>query len=59
MTSMPTGDTDLKLQFARQLYEACRERHGEDHEQTRLFLRYLHSFENGTPSEAHEQVIDS
>jgi hypothetical protein len=59
MNSMPTGDKDLKLQFARQLYEACRERHGEDHEQTRLFLRYMQSFENGTLSETHESVMDS
>ena len=59
MTSMPTGNKDLKLQFARQLYEACRERHGEDHEQTRLFLRYLQSFENGAPAETKEPVMDS
>jgi hypothetical protein len=58
MNSMPTGDKDLKLQFARQLYEACRERHGEDHDQTRLFLSYLHSFEDAT-SESPETVMDS
>ena len=55
MNRMPMGEKDLKLEFARQLYEACRERHGEDHEQTRLFLNYMQSFSDGTP-DAHEPV---
>ena len=37
---------DLKLQFARQLYESALERHGEDHEQTRLLHKYIAYLEN-------------
>jgi hypothetical protein len=37
---------DLKLQFARQLYESALERHGEDHEQTRLLCKYIAYLEN-------------
>jgi hypothetical protein len=33
--------TGLKLQFAHQLYDRCLERHGENHEQTRLVLDYI------------------
>jgi len=40
---------DAKLQFARQIYERCREHHGEDHEQTRLTRDYLASFEKTSP----------
>jgi hypothetical protein len=36
---------DVNLQFARQLYEGCLERYGEDHQQTRLMLQYVASFE--------------
>ena len=36
---------DLNLEFARQLYERCVERYGEDHEQTRLSARYISDLE--------------
>lgn len=36
----------LRLQFARQLYDRCLERHGENHEQTRLVLDYISALEN-------------
>jgi hypothetical protein len=35
----------LQLQFARQLYDRCLERHGEDHEQTRLVSDYISTLE--------------
>ena len=44
MSAPSTANEDLKLQFARQLYEGCLERHGEDHEQTRLILQYVATF---------------
>lgn len=40
---------DLKLQFARQLYERALERHGEDHEKTRLLSKYIAYLENLNP----------
>jgi hypothetical protein len=36
----------LKLQFARQLYASCLERHGEDDPQTHLVLNYIAALEN-------------
>jgi hypothetical protein len=36
----------LKLQFARQLYERTLERHGKNHEQTRIVLHYISTLEN-------------
>lgn len=36
---------DVKLQFARQLYDECLERHGEDHQETRLLWEYIFNFE--------------
>lgn len=36
---------DVSLQFARQLYEDCLQRHGADHQQTQLLSDYLSSFE--------------
>lgn len=33
--------TAVEVQFARQLYDSCRERYGEDNPQTRLVLNYL------------------
>jgi hypothetical protein len=47
--SMPeqiAGLEDVKLQFARQLYDDCLERHGEDHQETRLLFEYIANFEN-------------
>jgi hypothetical protein len=42
LSGVPDNPTPgLQLQFARQLYDRCRERHGEDHEQTRLIQDYL------------------
>jgi len=40
------GLEDVKLQFARQLYDDCLERHGEDHQETLLLFDYLSSFDN-------------
>jgi hypothetical protein len=41
---------DANLKLARILYERCRERYGDDHEQTRLMFQYLTSFEQpGSP----------
>jgi hypothetical protein len=36
---------DVRLQFARQLYDDCLERRGADHRDTRLLYDYLSSFE--------------
>jgi hypothetical protein len=36
----------LKLQFARQLYDRSLERHGQDHEHTRLLLDYISALEH-------------
>ena len=36
----------LKLQFAYQLYDRCLERHGKNHEQTRIVLHYISALEN-------------
>jgi hypothetical protein len=36
----------LELEFARQLRETCLERHGRDHEQTRLVLGYTSALED-------------
>jgi hypothetical protein len=48
MTTMTSNDQSapLKLQFARQLYDRCLERHGEDHEQTRLVLSFIAALED-------------
>jgi hypothetical protein len=48
-------DTNMKLQFARQLYDACRDRLGEAHEQTGLALKYLRSLEEKS-SEMKERI---
>ena len=40
----------LQLQFARQLYDRCLERHGRDHEQTRLVLDYISVLESRNAS---------
>ena len=45
LSSSPGSERELILQFARQLYDACRGRHGVDHEQTRLALGYMHRLE--------------
>jgi hypothetical protein len=37
---------DVRLQFARQLYERCLEQRGEDHEETRLVSRYISDLES-------------
>lgn len=37
---------DVKLQFARQLYQTCLELHGADHQQTRLLREYIAELEN-------------
>ncbi len=41
----PASEREMILQFARQIYDACRGRHGEDHEQTHLALGYMHGLE--------------
>ena len=38
------------IQFARQLYDLCREHHGEDHEQTRIALEYLSDLQAHQPA---------
>jgi hypothetical protein len=43
------SEREMILQFARQLYDACRGRHGEDHEQTHLALAYMHRLEKTDP----------
>ena len=46
-TTMPDNQiAALELQFARQLYDRCLERHGENNEQTRIVLRYISALEN-------------
>ena len=37
---------DVKLQFARQLYQDCLERHGAEHEQTRKLRSYVTDLES-------------
>jgi hypothetical protein len=44
-------EENAMLQFARQLYECCLERHGNDHEQTRLLLGYYLSVKAENPQE--------
>jgi hypothetical protein len=39
-------EEDVRLQFARQLYDKCLERHGEDHEETRLVLKHISRLES-------------
>jgi hypothetical protein len=46
MQAQMEEEEDVTLQFVRQLYDSCVERHGEAHEQTRLLLRYLAGFES-------------
>jgi hypothetical protein len=41
-----------ELQFARQLYNSCRELFGDDHPQTRLLLDYLLGLEDGEGRQA-------
>jgi hypothetical protein len=36
---------DARLQFARQLFDMCLDRHGEDHEETRLVLKHISELE--------------
>lgn len=36
---------DPRLLFARQLYERCLERHGPDHDETRLVAQYMADLE--------------
>ena len=36
----------LKIQFARQLYTECLQRHGKDHEQARIMLHYISTLEH-------------
>jgi hypothetical protein len=52
MTVQIAAEEDVELQFARQLYQSCLERHGEDHEQTRLMRQYVASFEKVRLAEA-------
>ena len=49
-----TFEEDAKLQFARQLYDMCLERHGEDHEETRLVLKHISRLESRVPSRCGE-----
>jgi hypothetical protein len=52
--SMPdriAGVEDVKLEFARQLYYDCLERHGADHQETRLLSEYLSGFEKSSQSQ--------
>jgi hypothetical protein len=37
---------DAELQFVRQLYDACVERLGKDHEETQIVARYISELEN-------------
>ncbi len=46
MYTMPDKQTAaLKLQFAYQLYDRCLERHGKNHEQTRIVMHYISALE--------------
>ena len=46
-TMMPDNQiATLKLEFARQLYDRSLERHGQDHEHTRLLLDYISALEH-------------
>jgi hypothetical protein len=50
-TMMPDNQiATLKLEFARQLYDRSLERHGQDHEHTRLLLDYISALESRTSS---------
>jgi hypothetical protein len=46
---VPIEEEDVRLQFARQLYDMCLERHGEDHEETRLVLKHMSKLESRIP----------
>jgi len=46
MESPSAAANDLNLEFARQVYDRCVERYGEDHVQTRLSARYVSQLEN-------------
>ena len=39
-------ESDLRVEFARQLYDKCLERDGEDHEQTRIAREYVSDLES-------------
>lgn len=39
-------EEDARLQFARQLYDVCLERHGEDHDETQLILKHISKLES-------------
>jgi hypothetical protein len=41
-----SADLDLHLECARQIYEHFLERHGENHEQTRIVYNYVRSLES-------------
>ncbi len=44
---------DVKLQFARQLYQDCLERHGAEHEQTRKLRSYVADLERTSRPHKH------
>jgi hypothetical protein len=46
MTDGIGDEENLRLQFARQLYERCLEERGEDHEETLLVSRYISDLES-------------
>jgi hypothetical protein len=49
-------ERELILAFARQLLQTCLERHGKDHEETRLVLGFILSFERPSPSETPRYI---
>jgi hypothetical protein len=52
------SEPDVRLQFARQLYEACLAQYGKDHEQTRLMLKYVIFLECSNTTE-HRFPVES
>jgi hypothetical protein len=49
-------ERELILQFARQLLQTCLEKHGTDHEETRLVLGFILSFERPSPSKTQRYI---
>jgi hypothetical protein len=48
---------DPELQFARQLYNACLGRYGQDHEETRTVARYVADLENRNSAGANSSAL--
>jgi hypothetical protein len=55
MTKILAAEKEERLQLFRQLYDRCREQHGEDYEQTRMLLELISQVEE-QPSPTHRQT---